>query len=221
MRPIDFCTPKPLQLEHPCFVASQRSDPSRRERPCSALVPGSIALIPSLPARARSRENVFFSRSRFARPKTCEAGTGGSGPHDANETGEDRGSQRDPRFDGHASAARGRSLPSRARRVAASDTPVASSALVGVGRDAYPRRGSEAAETGSAGPCERRALSRSEVPSIVRCAVQPDGTEVPPNPLRTGRSRDVHVMRIAALRPAAPFHQEQDVALTRAVHARG
>jgi len=31
MRSIDVCTPKPFQLEHSYFVASQRDDPSRRE----------------------------------------------------------------------------------------------------------------------------------------------------------------------------------------------
>jgi hypothetical protein len=31
MRPIDVCTPKPFQIEHSYFVASQRDDPSRKK----------------------------------------------------------------------------------------------------------------------------------------------------------------------------------------------
>jgi len=77
--------------------------------------------------------NVHFSRSRFARPETCGAGTGQLGPPDANEAGENRGSQRDPHFDDRTSVTRGRCLPSCETVTIVSDTPVASSSLVGVG----------------------------------------------------------------------------------------
>jgi len=56
MRPIDFCTPKPFQLEHSCFAVSQRDD-----RPVKCLSarreghprPGALRL------RARSRERLI------------------------------------------------------------------------------------------------------------------------------------------------------------------
>jgi hypothetical protein len=58
MRPIDVCTPKPFQLEHSCFVVSQRGWPTRA-------VPCGIARgPPSYPTRlavrrARSGECLF------------------------------------------------------------------------------------------------------------------------------------------------------------------
>jgi hypothetical protein len=149
--------------------------------------------------------NVFFAL-RFARPKTRGAGTGQLGPTDANETGESRGSQRDSHFDGQASATRGRCLPPCAFAETVSGTPVASSELMGSGSLLrsplhLARRPPRPVPRG---PCERRSLSRSKVPSVVRGAPQPARTEVRTNLQHLGQSHGAHVMRIAEDRPDRP-----------------
>jgi len=78
-------------------------------------------------------------------------GSGQLGSPDTNETGEDRGSQRDPHFDSHANVTRGRFLPSCSTAMTISDTPVASSVLVSADLDSDSHCGSEAAKIGSAG----------------------------------------------------------------------
>jgi len=150
MRPTDFCTPKPSNSSTRASPSPSAAILSPREVPFGALTrgPHSYRALRLVLVHAKR----LLSRSRFARPKTREAGTGQLGPPDANEAGESRGSQRDPHFDGRASAARGRCLPSCAAAVTVSDTPVASSVLVGAGSLVrFPRFGSEAAKTGSAG----------------------------------------------------------------------
>jgi len=71
------------------------------------------------------------------------------------------------------------------------------------------------------GPCDRRALSRSEVPSAAGRPMQPARTEMRTNPQCLPRRRGAHVMRIAELRGLTLFHQEEDSALARSVHPCG
>jgi hypothetical protein len=55
------------------------------------------------------------------------------------------------------------------------------------------------------GPRERRALPRSEMPSLGSCLAQPARTEMRTNPRRLPRSHGAHVMWIAWLRGTAPL----------------
>jgi len=148
MRPIDFCTPNQSNSSTPA--------PSL---PSAAICPLRDAL------RRFARESLSYralrlvlvhakrllSRSCCARPETrvvdtgwlgaarCERGRGGS-----------RFTTRPPLR--RPTVRYARALSSAARdRMAASDTPVASSVLVGMGRGCVPNCGSEAAKTGSAG----------------------------------------------------------------------
>jgi len=131
MRPTDFCTPKPFKLEHPWL---------RRFPALRPFVPVAYLSVPSRGSRTRTEpcgscsftRNVFFRAPATLVRGRAEQASGSSGPTDANEAGENRGSQRDPHFDGRASAARGRCLPSCAIAVTVSDTPVASFVLLGV-----------------------------------------------------------------------------------------
>jgi len=132
-----------------------------------------ITLVPSLAARARSRETSSFA-FHFACPKTHKAGIGKLGPPDANEAGEGRGSQRDPHFDDHASATRGRCLPSSETPMTVSDTSVASSVRTDTSRGCELALWFEGRQDRfHEGLCEERALRRSEVPSATRYAAQP------------------------------------------------
>jgi len=74
MRPIDFCTPKPFQLEHSCSAVSQRSD-----FPCDALLSLHAAWGP-LSSRSLAAPCSFTRPSLVAlhptRPKAREAGIG-------------------------------------------------------------------------------------------------------------------------------------------------
>jgi len=131
MRPIDFCTPKPFQLEHSCSVASQRSD----RIPCDAFQrspeghsrPGALRL------RARPRERLLRvlprpsedarSRHREARGRPMQTRLGRTALHGALPTS----------APGRSCAGAFSSLV-RESDPFASDTPVASSVLVGLGR---------------------------------------------------------------------------------------
>jgi len=67
MRPIDVCTPKPFQLEHSCFVVSQRGWPTR------ALPCGIARGPPSFPTTLRSPcsfRRMSLSRTVITRPRT-------------------------------------------------------------------------------------------------------------------------------------------------------
>jgi len=74
MRPIDFCTPKPFQLEHSCSAVSQRSDRPVRLASFVARHPRAT-LVPEPLGSVLVRANVFFARY-LTRPKTRGAGTG-------------------------------------------------------------------------------------------------------------------------------------------------
>jgi len=131
MRPIDFCTPKPFQLEHSCSVASQRSD----RFPCAAFRqaseghsrPGALRL------RARPRERLLHvlprpsedarSRQREARGRPMQTRLGRTALHGAFPTS----------APGRSRAGAFSSLV-RESNPFASDTLVASSVLVGLGR---------------------------------------------------------------------------------------
>jgi len=115
MRPTDFCTPKHFKLEHPGFAVSQRCDRSRRSLAAS---PRADHTRPEPCGSCSFTRNVFLSRSPSLVRRRARSAPPGSGPFGANEAGEYRGSQRDTRFDDHASAARGAfSSPRRRRHV--------------------------------------------------------------------------------------------------------
>jgi len=134
MRPIDFCTPKPFQLEHSCFAASQRSD----RIPCDAFRqtlegrsrPGTFRL------RARPRERLLRvllrpsedarSRQREARGRPMQTRLGRTALHGAFPTS----------APGRSCAGAFSSLV-RESSPFASDTPVASSVLLGGGGRCY------------------------------------------------------------------------------------
>lgn len=166
MRPIDFCTPKPL-LEHSCSVASQRCDRfSSNAHPCGARCPR-VALVPEPCGSVLAHANVFFACSP-ARPKTRGAGTG--------KLGAARCRLRLGRTALHGAfptsalgRSCGRAFSSLARESdpLASDTPVASSvafarAPLGNSRVVLRRPPRPVPR----GPRERRAHSRSRVPSV-------------------------------------------------------
>jgi len=130
MRPIDFCTPKPFQLEHSCSAVSQRGD--YRAMPC-----GTIRRPPSY--RSLSTPCSFARTSLFARcftrPETSATGIG--------KLGAARYGTRPGRIALHGAAltsatgrfARGGVFFRRVESIpTASDTPVASSSLVCAGR---------------------------------------------------------------------------------------
>jgi len=127
MRPIDFCTPKPFQLEHLCSAVSQRCD--RPVRPASfvACFPRAT-LVPEPCGSVLVPANVFFACC-LTRPKTCEAGTGWLGAFRCeNEAGENLASRRDSHFGDRTILTRWRYLPPcEIELPTASDTPVASS----------------------------------------------------------------------------------------------
>jgi len=114
MRPIDFCTPKPFQLEHSCSALSQRSD-HMPVRCLSALARGSL----SFRCLAAPCSSARTSSSRAASPvrRRAEQAPGGSGPPDANETGENRASRRVSHFSARRIHMRGRFFPSRVKRL--------------------------------------------------------------------------------------------------------
>jgi len=134
MRPIDFCTPKPFQLEHSCSAASQRSDripcDAYRQSPEGRSRPGTLRL------RARPRERLLRvlprpsedarSRHQEARGRPMQTRLGRTALHGALPTSAPG-----------RSCARAFSSPVRESSPFASDTPVASSVLVGASR-CYP-----------------------------------------------------------------------------------
>jgi hypothetical protein len=198
MRPIDFCTPKPFQLEHSCSVASQRSD----RTPCDAFQrspeghsrPGALRL------RARPRERLLRvllrpsedarSRHREARGRPMQTRLGRTALHGAFPTSAPG-----------RSCARAFSSFVRESSPFASDTLVASSVSrwpgpVLPGSHAVARRPPRPVPRG---PRERRAHSRSRVPSIVSRYAHPGRAEARTKPRRLHQRRGAHVMRIAEL----------------------
>jgi len=199
MRPIDFCTPKPFQLEHSCSVVSQRSD-HVLARSLSAPARESLSYR-SLAAPCLSTRT---SSSRAASPvrRRAEQAPGGSGPPDADETGENRVSRRASHFSDRPTHVRGRFLPSRVVRFRSPLTPLSPPSRswrglpLGESR-AVARRPPRSVPRG---PRERRAHSRSKVPSIVSRLAHPARTEARTKPRDLPRRRGAHVMRIAELR---------------------
>jgi len=172
---------------------------------CLSAPRAGIALVPSLAARARSRETSLFapplrssgdlrSGHRAARATRCERGWGRS-----------RFTTRPPLrrpCERHARAffspVRDRHdrlwHPCRLLRARGADRLRDGRAVARRPPRPVPR-----------GPCERRALSRSEVPSVAGCAARPARTEMRTNLRCLARGRGAHVMRIAEPRPIAPL----------------
>jgi len=166
MRPTDFCTPKPFQLEHSCFASSQRGSLGFSRdvfrRPVETARPPSSRALRLVPSRA----TVFFARC-FARPKTAERGTGWLGPPDARRGwGESRFTTRIPlrramgeRAEAYCSSARHRTRhlwhPCRLLRARVEGRSHDSLAFARRPPRPVPR-----------GPREGRALPRSKVPSV-------------------------------------------------------
>jgi len=124
MRPIDFCTPKPFQLEHSCSAVSQRNDfpcDTFRRHPRATLVPepfGSVLV----------HANVCSSRVALLVRRHSGRASVGSGPSDANEAGGNLASRRDSHFGDRTILTRWRFLPPCEIAIPiASGTPVASS----------------------------------------------------------------------------------------------
>jgi len=204
MRPTDFCTPKHSNLEHPCFAASQRSVPWIRGGPFGALA--GLALVPNLSARARSRETSSFAPLP-ARPKTRGKGTGKLGAARCERGwGESRFTARLPlrqplvRLRGGVFFRRARPnacLWHLCRLLRARERGSREAIVRAVARRPprpVPR-----------GPRERRALPRSEMPSLGSYLAQLARTEMRTNPRRLPRSHGAHVMWIASLRGIAPL----------------
>jgi len=110
MRPIDFCTPKPFQLEHSCSAVSQRCDRPFRPASFVARLPRAT-LVPEPCGSVLVPANVFFACC-LTRPKTCWAGTGWLGAFRCgNEAGENLASRRDSHFGDRTILTRWRYLP--------------------------------------------------------------------------------------------------------------
>jgi len=198
MRPIDFCTPKPFQLEHSCSASSQRSD-RLPVRCLSALARGSL----SFRSLAAPCSSARTSSSRAASPvrRRAEQAPGGSGPPDANETGENRASRRVSHFSARRIHARGRFVPSSVKRLR--------SPLTLLSPPPCSWRGSPSGDCRALarrpprpvprGPRERRAHSRSRVPSIVSRSAHPARAGARTKPRSSHSRRGAHVMRIAEL----------------------
>jgi len=190
MRPIDLCTPKPFHsstrtssLPSAAALLARRLSAAREGRSR----PGTLRL------RARPRERPFRvllrgsedarGRRLRARGRPTQTRLGRTALHGALPT-----------------SAPGRS---RARALSslvlesiplASGTPVASSELMSVGFHAVARRPPRPVPRG---PRERRAHSRSRVPSAVSRHSHPVRTEARTKPRGHHPGRGAHVMRIA------------------------
>jgi len=222
MRPTDFCTPKQSNSSTLASPLPSVAILIPRPEPFGARARGphsyrALRLVPvhakrplfALPLRESGDSR---SRHRAARATRCERGWGES-------RFTTRSSLRRP-YERHAGAF---SSPVRATVTTVSGTPVASSVLVGAGLalgelHAVARRPPRPVPRG---PCERRALSRSEVPSAAGRPTQPARTEMRTSPWCLPRRRGAHVMRIAELRGFTLFHQEEDSALARSVRPCG
>jgi hypothetical protein len=203
MRPIDFCTPKPSQLEHSCFAVSRRSGHLAMpfgDRAKARSRPGAARL------RARPRERLFSRAAPPVRRRACRA-PGSSGPPDANEAGENRASRRDSRFGNRTILTRRRFLPP-----CEIETPIAAGTLVASSapfctRRVFPfrARARRPPRPVPRGPRERRAHLRSRVPSTDRCRAHPARAGARTKLRHRHLGRGAHVMRIAEPRCHAPL----------------
>lgn len=207
MRPIDVCTPKPFQLEHSCFVVSQRGCRLARRLATpheDGPLSGSLAATVPVPA------NVHFARRARASEDERSRTPGSSGPPDANEAGENSV------FTTELSLRRSVGAPGR-RDSSSASTP-------GTDRLWHPCRllhsssfavGSRFIERQALvwrpprpvlrEPRERRALCRPRIPSTDSRFARPARAETRTNPRSLLRSDGVHVMRIAAPRWNTPL----------------
>jgi len=131
-----------------------RRFPARRSGPVRRLSapPGDRPLPETLRLRARSRECLFLRAASPVRRRALRA-PGSSGPPDANEAGENRGSRRDSHFGDRGVLRRGSvffllARPHRPPLMSLSPPP---SRVRGLEFHRAPSAGLEAAKTGSAG----------------------------------------------------------------------
>jgi len=206
-----------VQFEPSCFVVfpTQRSLNSTRS-------PFGSRAADSLSSRGSRLVLVHASSVRVppVRPKTIGAGNGGLGAARCYEAGGGRVSRRDAHFGAHPGA----------RKAALSSAERDRDArLWHLCRLLRPCAPASRSSRGSApvrrpprlvprGPRERRALSRSEMPSIGGRVAHRARTEVRCAVTSLRRSRGAHVMRIASLRRTALFSPRP---AHRALHALG
>jgi len=201
MRPIDFCTPKPFQLEHSRSAVSQRSD-----FPCDALLSLHAAWGP-LSSRSLATPCSFTRPSLVAlhltHPKACEAGIG--------QLGAFRCETRPGRISLHGA------IPTSATGRCSRGGVFFRRVKSNPDRLWHPCRLLRAVHPGSLffesqmlarrpprsvprGPRERRALCRPRVPSTDRRDAHLARAEARTKPRSLQRRRGAHVMRIAELR---------------------
>jgi len=202
MRPIDFCTPKPFQLEHSYSVVSQRYDRPVRCASFVALRPR-VALVPESCGSVLVHANVCSSRAASPVRRRANQAPGGSGPPDANEAGGNRASRRGSHFGDRMVLTRWRFLPpcetdDRPPLTPLSPPPCCLRGLLFFSRPTHWLGG-------------RQDRFRGGLVKGVRfadpgCLPPADATHTPPAP-KHGRNcaafidrRGAHVMRIAELR---------------------
>jgi len=201
MRPIDFCTPKPFQLEHSCSVVSQRDDQARAMRFFRCALARGPPSSRSLATPCSFTQNVSFSRAASHVRRRALRAPVGSGPPDANEAGENRASRRGSHFGDRTILTRWRYLPpceieDRPPLTPLSPPPSLRVASLFFERPELVRRPPRSFPRG---PRERRALHRSRVPSAGRHHAHPARAEARTKPRSLHRRRGAHVMRIAEL----------------------
>jgi len=205
MRPIDFCTPKPFQLEHSCSVVSRRSDRPRPTRffRCALFEgrsrPGALRL------RARSRERLcralphpsedLRGRHRSARGLPMRTRPGRISLHGRIPTSATGRCSRGGVFFRRVKSNRPPLAP-------LSPPPCRSPGFAFLRIQTVARRPPRPVPRG---PRERRALCRSRVPSAGSCHTHPARAEARTKPRSLLRRRGAHVMRIAELRGSAPL----------------
>jgi hypothetical protein len=182
MRPIDFCTPKPIPLEHSCFSSLPSAANCLLVRGLSA--PARVSLSSRNLAAPCPSTRTSSSRTGSPVRRRASRAPGGSGPPDADETGENRASRRASHFSVRSIHARGRFLPSCVPRFRSPLTPLSPPSRSWRG---LPLGESRAVARGPPrsvprGPRERRAHSRSKVPSIVSRLAHPARTEARTKP---------------------------------------
>jgi len=202
MRPIDFCTPKPFQLEHSCSAVSQRGD-----LPCDALRHHPTAtLVPEPFGSVLVRANVSFRAPLHPSGDESRGYRESSGPPDTERgRGESRFTARLSlrRPDDSHAAALSSAVWSRYRAPLTPLSPPPRRLRGSRFFDPMPTTQRPPRPVPRA-PRERRALRRSRVPSTDSRGAHPARAEARTKPRCLHRRRGAHVMRIAELHDDPP-----------------